>query len=166
MNRVHRRACVPAGSDARLAEHELVARQVVAAWEAGNTRELADHFWPDAVYDDFPNATPYRGLDEIAAYKAEVHAWTSDLVVNVTAVHPSPTGAVVEWVLYGVQSDPIAGRVEVATGREVLLNGVTVLEVEGGLIIRAADYLDSLPLMLQLGGRVELPGGRVLELDG
>lgn len=158
-------SCAPAGSDARLAEQEVLAREIVAAWEAGDADRLAEHFWPDAVYDDFSNAVTYRGLEEILAYKAEIHAWASDVAVNVTAVHPSPGGVVAEWVLYGVHTGPIAGRVEGGTGREILLNGATILEVEGGMVTRAADYLDTLPLMLQLGGRVELPGGEVLELE-
>ena len=56
-------------------------------------------------------------------------------------------------------------RVPEASGREIVLNGVTVIEVEGGRILRAADYLDALPMVLQLGGRVEYPGGAVLELE-
>ena len=56
-------------------------------------------------------------------------------------------------------------RVPVATGREVVLNGVTIIEIEDGRIIRAADYTDTTPLMLQLGGRIELPGGVVIEAE-
>ena len=52
-----------------------------------------------------------------------------------------------------------------ATGREVVLNGVTIIEVEGGLIGRAADYIDGVPMILQLGGRIEYPGGAVRELE-
>lgn len=159
-------SCAPESSDARMAEREVLAREVMAAWEAGDMEELSEHFWPDAVYDDFSNAVTYQGLEEITAYKAELHAWASDVSLTVTAVHPSADGVVAEWVLFGVHTGPIAGRVSGGTGREVLLNGITVLEVEGGMVTRAADYLDTLPLMLQMGGRVELPGGEVLELEG
>jgi ketosteroid isomerase-like protein len=57
-------------------------------------------------------------------------------------------------------------RLPVATGREVVLNGVTIIELRDGRIIRAADYIDTAPLLLQLGGRIELPGGVVIELEG
>ena len=33
--------------------------------------------------------------------------------------------------------------------------------MEGGRIMRAADYVDGVPLILQLGGSIELPGGGV-----
>ena len=58
------------------------------------------------------------------------------------------------------------GAVRVGTGEEVVTNGVTVLEFDGDRIIRAADYADTAPMMLQVGGRIELPGGEVLELAG
>lgn len=45
---------------------------------------------------------------------------------------------------------------------EVVLSGVTIIEMEGGRIMRAADYTDTQPLLLQLGARIELPGGGLL----
>jgi len=38
--------------------------------------------------------------------------------------------------------------------------------VEGDRVARAADYVDALPLVLQLGGRVEMPGGEARAMDG
>jgi ketosteroid isomerase-like protein len=60
----------------------------------------------------------------------------------------------------------MGSQVPVGTGREIVLNGVTVIEIRDGRIIRAADYTDAGALMLQLGGRIELPGGGVVELEG
>ena len=56
------------------------------------------------------------------------------------------------------------GVLSEGTGREVVLNGVTVLEVEGGRIERAADYTDSGALLLQLGATVEMPDGTTVQL--
>jgi hypothetical protein len=55
--------------------------------------------------------------------------------------------------------------VPIATGLEVVLNGVTIVEIDGGRIRRAADYMDTSQLFLQLGARLELPGDGVIELD-
>jgi hypothetical protein len=62
----------------------------------------------------------------------------------------------------GVQDRPIAGRVPVATGRSFAIRGATLIEMKDGRIRRAADYIDVLGFVLQLGARVELPGGVVL----
>lgn len=158
-------ACAPAGPSPLLNENEIAARTVMSLWETGDTEELAHLFYSDAVYDDFPNQTQYRGLEEIAGYIAHVHDWADAVSMSVSEVHVSETGAVVEWVFSGAQDKPIGTRVPVATGREVLLNGVTILEIDGGRIRRAADYIDVLPLLLQIGAEVHLPGGSVMKLD-
>ena len=59
----------------------------------------------------------------------------------------------------GVQNKPISGTVNIATNKDYKLNGVTLLEFDNGLIIKATDYMDVLGFVLQLGACVELPGG-------
>jgi len=49
------------------------------------------------------------------------------------------------------------------TGREVVFNGATIIELEGGRIMRAADYIDTAPLTLQLGGIINFPTDGVTE---
>lgn len=147
-----------------LARNQVVAYSLLAAREAGDREAMAALFRTDAVFDDFSASVQYRGVVEIASFLVEPHAWGSDVVLTPTAVHPSPTGAVVEWVFSAVQTGTILNRVEVGTGREVVLNGVTILEISDGLVTRGADYVDALPLILQVGGRVEMPGGTVLAL--
>ena len=158
-------SCAPAGPSPLLNQNEIAARTIMSLWETGEVEELATLFYSDAVYDDFPNQTQYRGLEEIAGYIAHVHDWADAVSMSVTAVHTSETGAVAEWVFSAVQDKPIGTRVPVATGRDVLLNGVTILEIDGGRIRRAADYIDVLPLVLQLGAEVHMPGGSVMKYD-
>lgn len=147
------------------ARNEVLARTLMTVWESGDASVLADLFSPHAVYDDFPNQTQYQGVEEIVGYVTHVHDWADAVSMGVTAVHASDEGAVVEWVFSAVQAAPIGTRVPVATGREVVLNGVTILEIEDGSIVRAADYIDVLPFVLQLGAEVHMPGGSVLRLD-
>jgi len=157
--------CVRGGPSPLLNENELTARTFVSLWESGETEDLAHLFYGDAVYDDFPNEAQYRGLEEIAGYVTHVHDWADAVSMSISEVHVSESGAVVEWSFSAVQDRPIGTRVPVATGRDVLLNGVTILEIDGGRIRRAADYIDVLSFVLQLGAEVRLPGGTVLKLD-
>jgi len=146
-------------------ESELVIRSLMAGWESGDMNLIEDLFLPQATYDDFPNQVTYQGLEEIVGYIVAVHDWADDVYMNVGSVRAYESGAVAEWVFSAVQNRPMGGLVSIATGREVVLNGVTIIEMRDGRILRAADYTDTTPMMLQLGGRVELPGGTVLELD-
>ena len=161
-------ACVAAGpaDDQQAREAELAIRTLMAAWESADVAAIEELFWPDAVYDDFPNQHTYQGAQEIAGYVMALHDWADDVYFNVGRVHVTSSGAVAEWVFSAIQARPIGADVTVATGLEVESNGVTVIELDGDRIRRAADYMDTRPIMLQLGGRIELPGGSVMEMDG
>jgi len=146
-------------------ESELVMIALVEAIQSADTALIVDLFWPEATYDDFSEQHTYQGLEEIVGYVTGSHAWGDDIYMNVGRLHVSETRAVAEWVFSAIQARPMGEQLPVGTGREVVLNGVTIIEVEGGRIIRAADYTDTTPMLLQLGGRIELPGGVVLEQE-
>jgi len=158
-------ACAPEASEVA-SRNAVLAQSLIDAQQLADTAALLELFWPDAVYDDFANQLQHRGIGEIVGYATSVHAWADDVYLNAGDIHASETGAVVEWLFAGVQARPMGDFAPVATGREVVLNGVTILEIDGGRIRRAADYMDTTPLALQLGGRLELPGGRVVEWEG
>lgn len=144
---------------------ELALRSLAAAFESADTALIVDLFAPDARYDDFANQATYEGIDEIVGYVTAAHSWGDDVYMNIGQVHSSDAGAVGEWVFSAIQSRPMADLFPEATGREVVMNGVTIVEMLGGRIVRAADYTDTAPLMLQLGGRIVLPSGEEVTLD-
>jgi len=157
-------ACQPTGEQA-VAQNELIARSLVDAIQAADTAAIAELFWPEATYDDYSSQLQHRGIDEIIGYLTSLHEWADDVYLNIGVVHVSADGAVAEWVFAGIQARPMGEMVPVATGLEVTTNGVTILEIDGARIRRGADYMDTTQMLLQLGGRVELPGDAVMELD-
>jgi len=142
---------------------ESVAEQLMEMWRTGNTTALETIAATDVVYDDVPNGQRFEGLEGVRQYISHVHAWASDIEIEITSLRSSANAAAVEWVMRGIQDRPIPGRVPIATLRRFRLNGVTLVELREGRIARAADYLDVLGFVVQLGGRVELPGGVVLQ---
>lgn len=160
-------ACAPAaeGPPRVQTENELAARTLMGLWGAATPADVAGLFHPDAVYDDFANQHQHQGLQEIGVYIARGLEWATAVDLSVTSIHASETGATVEWVLSAIQDRPAETLVPGVTGREVVVNGVTILEIDGGRIRRAADYMDVLTLLLQLGAEVRLPGGGTLQLD-
>jgi hypothetical protein len=68
----------------------------------------------------------------------------------------------VEWTFRANQSSPITGRIPIATNNDVILNGVTLIEFKEGKIEKASDYIDVLSFVMQLGSKLELPGGVVI----
>jgi ketosteroid isomerase-like protein len=160
-------ACAPggAGPSQAEAENEFAVRTLVGMVASADATEVAGLFHPDAVYDDYANQHQYRGMQEIAGYISGGTRWATAVTMDVMAVHVFPTGAVAEWVFTGIQDRPIGSFLPMVTGREVVLNGVTIIQMEDGRIRRAADYMDGLPLVLQLGGEVRMPGGGVLRQE-
>jgi len=141
-----------------------LAAELMAVWESGQTQALDTLLSDSVVYDDFPNSTAYHGIAEVRQYVEHVHGWARDIRFRLSRIEGTDTSAVAEWVMNAVQDRPIGRRVPVATMRPVEIHGVTLVSARGGRIVRAADYLDALGFVLQLGSRVELPGGTVLEL--
>jgi hypothetical protein len=157
-------ACAPS-EDPAVSQNELIVRSLIDAVQAADTATIVELFWPEATYDDYASQLQHRGIEEILGYLTSVHDWADDVYMNVGEVHVSTTGAVAEWMFAGVQARPMGELVTIATGLEVVTNGVTIVEIDGGRIRRAADYMDTTPMLLQLGARVELPGDGVMELD-
>lgn len=144
---------------------EQRARQLMAIWESGDSGTLGEIASPEMVYDDLPNGERFEGLDGVRRYIGHVHSWAGQVQITIAAVHSGPDVAVAEWVMRGVQDRPIPGRVPVATNRAFELKGATLIELREGRIARAADYMDVLGFVVQLGGRVELPGGVAIPPD-
>jgi steroid delta-isomerase-like uncharacterized protein len=157
-------ACAPSEEQA-MSQNELVLRSLIDAVQAADTATIVELFWPEATYDDYASQLQHRGIEEILGYLTSVHEWADDVYMNVGEVHVGTTSAVAEWIFAGVQARPMGEMVPIATGLEVVTNGVTIVEIDGGRIRRAADYMDTTTMLLQLGARVELPGDGVMELD-
>lgn len=153
--------CAPGdGQEASLAEVRLL--ELMAMRQSGDVAGIEALFNPVAVWDDYPNQLQHRGLPEITDFVLSLHGWASGVFLDVVRTHAAGDRAVAEWVLQGVHSAPWPGVADSATFRRFTLEGVTVVELERGLIVRAADYADMVPLILDLGGSVTLPGGEVV----
>lgn len=156
-------SCTPPQEQTGSSEAELTIQLLTNAIATADTAVILDLFWPEATYDDFASQLTYQGIQEIVAYLTNAHEWGDDVYMNLGRIHITPTGAVGEWIFSAIQNRPLGDRFPVASGNEVVLNGVTIIEMRGDRIIRAADYVDGVPMILQLGGRIELPGGGVWE---
>ena len=159
-------ACGPSGtstSSTTAPESELKILMLATAVESADTALIADLFWPEATYDDFANQLTYQGIPEIVGYLTNAHEWGDDIYMNMGRINTGPTMAVGEWVFSAVQNRPMGDQVPFVTGREVVFNGATIIELEGGRIMRAADYIDTAPLTLQLGGIINFPTDGVTE---
>ena len=154
-------SCTAPPDQSGSSEGEFTIQLLATAIATADTAVFLDLFWPEATYDDFAGQQTHQGIQEIVAYLTAAHGWGDDVYMNLGRVHATASGAVGEWVFSAIQTRPIGDRVPISTGREVVFNGVTIIEMEGGRIMRGADYVDGVPLITQLGGRIEFPGGGI-----
>jgi steroid delta-isomerase-like uncharacterized protein len=132
-------------------------------WENGNISDLENIMVKDAIYEAAQQNYSYKGIEEIGKYVGHVHSFSSDLKIEIISINSTKEFSVLEWVMTGIQDRPIPGHVLIGTNREFRLKGITMIEIKDGRIRKATDYMDVLGFVMQLGARVELPGGGVLE---
>lgn len=154
-------ACGPSPEQADTLGRYLM-ESLVYARQTADTAMMEELFLPDATYDDYPGQLQHEGIQDIVGYLTSVHDWADDVYLTLGNVRTGPSIVVGEWYLSAVQSRPIPGVIGTGTDRDVTINGITLLEMAGGRIVRASDYWDDEALLLQLGARIELPDGTVV----
>jgi steroid delta-isomerase-like uncharacterized protein len=111
-----------------------------AAWSSGDPERLAALYAPDAVYEELPTATIARGTDEIRQLVADSHAAFAELQVTPRNGFQAEGWAVLEGDF----------SFETAEGKPVSVPFVVVLELEGEMIRRSADYFDLNAVLTQM----------------
>ena len=143
---------------------ESLGRKLIGIWQNGNIEDLGAIVSENAVYEAAQQNHAYKGLEQFGSYVGHLSKFAKDLKIDVLSLNSSKTTATIEWVMTGIQDRPIPGSIEIGTNKEFKVKGVTLIEVKDGLITKATDYMDVLGFVIQLGARVELPGGVVLEM--
>lgn len=122
-----------------------------SAWNRGDGERLGRLFRADGQYLAVPTGRLFRGPGGAAEYLGHMFSGAPDSrLEEVRRVRQGDLVAV-EWVWRGTHTGDWPGLP--ATGREFSVRGVTVLELEGELVRRAADYWNRATLLEQLGPR-------------
>jgi steroid delta-isomerase-like uncharacterized protein len=150
------------GSAADSPPAEVLGRSLIEVWESGNVDDLDSIMSANSSYVAAQQGHAYEGLAEVKRYVGHVVHFATALEIEVLSATSMGSTAVIEWEMRGIQNRPIPGWIEIATGKRFSLRGVTIVEVENGLIHKATDYMNVLDFVVQLGARLELPGGVVL----
>jgi len=147
-----------------LAETDVknLALDLIQLWETGDTLRTEKIFSKEGTYTDIANNQVFSGIHEINNYISHIHGWASEIKMTTKNIRITDKFGFIEWQLMAKQTKPIKGRIPVATNNNISLNGVSLIEVKNGKIEKASDYMDVLGFVIQLGSRVELPGGMVI----
>jgi steroid delta-isomerase-like uncharacterized protein len=151
-------------SDKKKTETQLVklTEKLITLWETGDTSISQEIFLTECTYVDIANNYSFEGINGVNKYVGHIHNWATEVKMISRKIRVSEKSGFVEWTLTAKQTSPIKGRVPLATNREITLNGVTILEFDEGKIKKASDYMDVLGFVMQLGSKLELPGGKTI----
>lgn len=139
-----------------------LGQDLIKLWETGDTLKTKKLFTKECTYTDIANNQVFSGVQEINKYISHIHSWASDIKMTTRNIKVSDEMGFIEWTLTAKQTKPIKGRIPVATNNNITLNGVSLIEVKNGKIEKASDYMDVLGFVIQLGSKIELPGGMVI----
>jgi hypothetical protein len=154
-------ACVgPEPSPASVEERRII--ELMEIRRSGDAAGIESLFHPTAVYEDLTSGARYRDLPEIAEFMEGFHSPDGSVFLEVIAYHSGDGMAAAEWVLDGTRLSPSLTSPDSVFLSWFRVDGVTLIELEDGLIVRAADYGDPTSLVLAEGGIVVLPGGDTL----
>ncbi|PQJ26872.1 hypothetical protein BSZ35_18250 [Salinibacter sp. 10B] len=129
---------------------EEIARRFIQAWNAGERHVVDEYASPDLIvsYTHYPE--PYQGPAAFKEMLAKTHHFFPDLRVEIRNVVADGNKAFVRWTYRGTFQNGEMFGVS-ASGQTVEVTGMTIYEIEDGVVQREEGVVDNLALMQQLG---------------
>jgi steroid delta-isomerase-like uncharacterized protein len=119
----------------------------IDAWDAADSAAIAALYAADGVYEDVPSNHTLTG-GEIETSLAEYLGGLGDVSVELTNAYGGDGWAVAEWTLSATNQGLFP---DAPVGAPFSVRNATVFAIEGGEIVRNADYYDVATILTQLG---------------
>jgi steroid delta-isomerase-like uncharacterized protein len=90
------------------------------------------------------------GIDEYRQVLKQTHHFFPDIKISVQEVNVSVNKAIVEWTYTGTHQNNTLFGVDPAE-KKVTVSGLSILDINGGKVVREYGIVDNLSLIMQLG---------------
>jgi steroid delta-isomerase-like uncharacterized protein len=127
---------------------EEFVKDLWAAWNSHDWEKTSLFYAADCIMEDLPSRT-CQGKRELEAYYNYLLTGYPDLTFEAKSCFGSGNQIATEWIMTGTHTGNTS-RFK-ATGKRFSISGVSILEIQGGKIIRETDYWDLYSLLQQLG---------------
>ena len=135
-----------------------IASNYVAALAAGDTDRMnvlrTPDFELDFVYGDASESGPLSS-EETKEFWPSWLVGFPEMDYEVTRTIAAEEVVVMQWVFTGTHSHPLGPPIfeppVPPTGRTIMFRGVSIYDINGGLIKRETTYMDLATLMVELG---------------
>ena len=127
---------------------EQFVKNFWAAWNSHDWEKTSPFYADNCVMEDLPSRICH-GKRELEAYYNDLLIGYPDLNFATKSCFSSDNQIATEWMMSGTHTGN-SPRFK-ATGKRFSIPGVSILEIQGGKIIRETDYWDMCSLLQQLG---------------
>jgi steroid delta-isomerase-like uncharacterized protein len=135
-----------------------VTSQYVAALAAGDTERMnalrTPDFELDFVYGDASASGPLSS-EETKEFWPSWLVGFPEMDYEVTRTIAADDVVVMQWVFTGTHNEPLGPPIfeppVPPSGRTIVFRGVSIYDIQGGLINRETTYMDLATLMVELG---------------
>ncbi|MBV8529183.1 MAG: nuclear transport factor 2 family protein [Candidatus Dormibacteraeota bacterium] len=119
------------------------------AWSSHDGQRITSFMTPDVTYTDVALGETHSGRTDVAAWiDTMVDEFSTDYAMESVFGFSSDSVYAIEWVLKGTND---GGKVFPATGKPFAIHGVSVGELDNGLIRRNTDYWSLGEFLMQVG---------------
>ncbi|WP_051664187.1 ester cyclase [Dyadobacter crusticola] len=127
-----------------------IAENYMHVWSAGNDGLLEKFAAGDlhVEYTHFPKSL--NGIEEYRRVLKQTYNSFPDIKILVKEIDLSDNKAIVKWTYVGTHLNDILFGVE-PSGRSVKVDGVSILDINQGKVVREYGIVDNLSLLIQLG---------------
>mgnify|MGYP006431824085 FL=1 len=129
-----------------------IASEYMKIWSAGNA-DLLDKYADANIVADYTHfEKPYKGITDYKSMLEMTYDFFPDLriTINNMILNESEQKVTVEWKYDGTHKNGNLFGVE-SSGEKISVSGITILEIENGLVIKEKGIVDNLSLVMQLG---------------
>lgn len=119
------------------------------AWNSHDARRVAEFMTDDATYEDLALGVTHAGHENIRAFVAEAHDFSSDYRFDPVSAQQSGDQYCLEWEMHGTNTG--AGGGLPATNKPFRVRGVSVGQLESGKIKSNKDYWNMADYLVQVG---------------
>ena len=130
------------------------AEAINEAWNSHEIENVIGFYSPDYVGEDVGQASPLRGRDEMRIMLENYWRGFPDLRFRVISTLVEGNRAAIVWIGEGTHQGTIMNIPP--TGHTVQVRGVSIVEVEDGLIVRGQYIWDLAGMLRHMGLLPEL----------
>jgi steroid delta-isomerase-like uncharacterized protein len=131
------------------------AETINQAWNSHDMESVLRFYSPEYVGSDVGQPTPQRGHQGLREMLQTYWRAFPDLQFVVTARIIETSRVVIVWVAEGTHQGPIMNIPP--TGHKVQVSGISVIDVENGLVVRGQYIWDMAGMLRHMGLLPELP---------